>query len=55
MIDPSGDRMQYQLYKDSTRTTAWGTVANATYTARTFNMSIGILSNGAAVSGRIEL
>ncbi|PTR27353.1 spore coat protein U-like protein [Luteibacter sp. OK325] len=55
MIDPSGDRMQYQLYKDSTHTTAWGTIANATYTARTFNMTIGILSNGAAVSGNLTI
>jgi spore coat protein U-like protein len=55
MIDPSGDRMQYQLYKDSTRSTVWGTTANATYTAQTFNMSIGILSNGAAVSGNVTI
>jgi spore coat protein U-like protein len=55
MIDASGDRMQYQLYKDSAHTTVWGTVANATYTARTFNMTIGILSNGAAVSGNLTI
>ena len=46
MIDASGDRMQYQLYKDPTHTTVWGTTADATYTARTFNVNIGILSNG---------
>lgn len=55
MIDASSDRMQYQLYKDATRSTVWGTIANATYTARTFNMSIGILSNGAAVSGNLTI
>lgn len=55
MIDASGDRMQYQLYKDSTRTTVWGVLTNATYTARTFNMSIGILSNGVAVSGNVTI
>lgn len=55
MIDASADRMQYQLYKDATRTTVWGTVANASYTARVFNMSIGILSNGAAVSGNVTI
>ena len=55
MINASGDRMQYQLYKDSTRSTVWGAVANTTYTARTFNMSIGILSNGAAVSGNLTI
>jgi len=55
MIDASGDRMQYQLYKDSIRTTAWGTVTDATYTARTFNVNIGILSNGAAVSGSLTI
>jgi spore coat protein U-like protein len=55
MIDASGDRMQYQLFKDSTRTTVWGTIANATYTARTFNINIGILSNGAVVTGNLTI
>jgi spore coat protein U-like protein len=55
MIDASSDRMQYQLYKDAARTTVWGTIANATYTARIFNMTIGILSNGAAVSGNVTI
>jgi spore coat protein U-like protein len=55
MIDASGDRMQYQLYKDSTHTTVWGTVANATYTAQTFNKNIGILSNGATVTGSLTI
>jgi spore coat protein U-like protein len=55
MLDPSGDRMQYQLYKDSTRMTPWGTVANATYSAQTFGMNIGILSNGVPVSGHLTI
>jgi spore coat protein U-like protein len=55
MLDASGDRMQYQLYKDSTRSTVWGTIANATYTAQSFNKSIGILSNGATVTGNLTI
>jgi spore coat protein U-like protein len=55
MIDASNDRMQYQLYKDPTHTTVWGTTADATYTARTFNVNIGILSNGAAINGSLTI
>lgn len=55
MINAKSDRMQYQLYKDSTRTTIWGAINNATYSAQTFNMSIGILSNGVPVSGHLTI
>ena len=55
MVDPSTDRMQYQLYKDASRTTVWGTTANATYTAQTFNRSLGILSNGATLTGSLTI
>ncbi|HVI56921.1 MAG TPA: spore coat U domain-containing protein [Luteibacter sp.] len=55
MLDASGDRMQYQLYKDSTRSTVWGTIANATYTALSFNKAIGILSNGVTVTGTLTI
>ncbi|MET0935646.1 MAG: spore coat protein U domain-containing protein [Luteibacter sp.] len=55
MIDPSTDRMQFQIYKDSSRTTVWGTIANATYTANTFGRNIGILSNGVTVTGSLPI
>jgi spore coat protein U-like protein len=55
MIDPSTDRMQYQLYKDAGRTAIWGTIGNATYTARTFNQNIGLLSNGATITGNLTI
>lgn len=51
MIDPSGDRMQYGLFQDAGRTVVWGSRLSGSYTPGSFNLQIGLLSNGAIVNG----
>lgn len=55
IIDGSGDRMQYQAYKDANRSAVWGPVNNATYPPLTFTRQIGILSNGATITGSLVI
>ncbi|MET0504224.1 MAG: spore coat protein U domain-containing protein [Luteibacter sp.] len=55
IVDASGDRMQYQAYQDSGRATIWGRVNNATYTPLSFTRQIGILSNGATITGSLTV
>ncbi|UPG86157.1 spore coat U domain-containing protein [Luteibacter aegosomatis] len=54
LVNPSSDRMQYQVYQDAVGT-VWGTLGNATYGPRTFILSIGILSNGAQITGSLPV
>ncbi|WP_170207660.1 Csu type fimbrial protein [Luteibacter pinisoli] len=53
MIDPLGDRMQYQVYKDATRTAIWGVVNNVTYAPLTVTAQVPLLNNGTAVTGSV--
>jgi spore coat protein U-like protein len=55
MVNATNDRMQYQIYKDASRTSIWGTLGNATYTPPTITRSIGILSNGATLTGNVTI
>ena len=55
MVNATSDRMQYQIYKDASRTSIWGTLGNATYTPLTINRSLGILSNGATLTGNVTI
>lgn len=55
IVDASGDRMQYQAYQDSSRATIWGRVNNPTYTPLSFTRQIGILSNGATITGSLTI
>lgn len=55
IIDGTNDRMQYQAYKDASFTSIWGRVNNATYTPQTFARQIGILSNGATITGSLTI
>ncbi|KAF1007717.1 MAG: hypothetical protein GAK28_01674 [Luteibacter sp.] len=51
MINANNDRMQYGLFQDAGRTVPWGSRLSGSYTPGTFNLQIGILSNGAVVNG----
>lgn len=51
MINANNDRMQYGLFQDAGRTVVWGSRLSGSYTPGTFNLQIGILSNGAVVNG----
>ncbi|SEO42145.1 Spore coat protein U (SCPU) domain-containing protein [Luteibacter sp. UNC138MFCol5.1] len=59
MINASNDRMRYDIYKDSQRTSVLGPVGNATYAPLPFQLQFTILSNpqtqtgSATVYGRI--
>lgn len=55
LVNANNDRMQYQVYQDAGRGTIWGTLGNASYAPRTFNVLIGILSNGAQVTGSLPV
>lgn len=55
VVNASNDRMAYQVYQDAGRTTIWGTLGNASYPPRVWNTSIGILSNGAQVTGSLNV
>lgn len=55
MVNAFPDRMLYQVYKDAGRTSIWGTLGNATYAPLVINRSLGILSNGATLTGNVTI
>jgi spore coat protein U-like protein len=55
IVDATNDRMQYQVFKDASLTSVWGRVNHATYTPQTFTRQIGLLSNGATLTGSLTI
>jgi spore coat protein U-like protein len=53
MVDPLGDRMQYNVYKDQTYTAIWGVVNNVTYAPFFITVQVPILSGSGTASGTI--
>lgn len=59
LLNANNDRMRYELYKDSQRTSVWGPVGNATYTPLTFQLQFTILASpqtrtgSATIYGRV--
>lgn len=53
MVDALGDRMQYNIYKDPTRTAIWGVVNNVTYAPFFVTAQVPLLNNGSAITGTI--
>ena len=55
MTNPSGDAMDFQLYRDSARSQIWGSVDNGTYPPLGRDLQFTILSNGQTVTGAATL
>jgi len=55
IVNANNDRMQYQVFKDASLTSIWGRVNHATYTPQAFTRQIGILSNGATLTGSLTI
>jgi spore coat protein U-like protein len=53
MVDALNDRMQYQVFKDTSRTSIWGVLNNATYPPLTVYGQIPILNNGTVFNGSV--